>query len=75
MNSVCSPEHCTSTPEVVCRCLQVTRGFIRFTLETVEVCSFRELCQETGAGTGCTVCHKQLKAMLEEHQRSEAAAA
>jgi bacterioferritin-associated ferredoxin len=53
---------CTDT--IVCHCLQVTESTV---LEAAERCPFRtlaEISRETGAGTGCTACHRRLRRLV-----------
>jgi bacterioferritin-associated ferredoxin len=73
--SVCSPDDCrTCDDRVVCRCLQVTEEQVVFAITTLEVRNLRELRQTTGAGDGCTACHRKLKALLQEHVYSDSEA-
>lgn len=55
---------------VVCRCLGVTEDVILSALTTGLVQSVRDLGRCTGAGTGCTACHAQLRRYLAEHAYS-----
>ncbi|MCE9605565.1 MAG: (2Fe-2S)-binding protein [Planctomycetia bacterium] len=46
---------------VICRCLQVRESAV---VEAVEVSGCQSLCQlacSTGAGSGCTACHRKLR--------------
>jgi bacterioferritin-associated ferredoxin len=59
-----------STETIICHCLQISESTI---VDAVGVCgmsSFKEVCHETGAGTGCTACHLRLKAMIRKARRS-----
>jgi bacterioferritin-associated ferredoxin len=50
--------------QIVCHCLQVTESTVR---EAADRCAFRSLCElvrETGAGSGCTACHRRLRRLL-----------
>jgi len=70
--SVCTPDDCRACDErVVCRCLQVTEEQVVVAIATLEIRSLRELQQTTGAGEGCTACHRKLKALINEHAMSE----
>lgn len=52
---------------LVCSCNQVGEGNIRQAM--AEGCdSLADLCQQTGAGTGCGSCKPEVAAMLEENQ-------
>ena len=71
----CTTEDCRTCPaQVVCRCLKVTEEQIVVAITTLEVRTLRELRQTTGAGDGCTACHRKLKALLAEHVLSESEA-
>lgn len=57
-------EQCSFCDPVVCRCLQVTESTI---LEAAHRCPFSslaEIARETGAGTGCMACHRQLRRLV-----------
>ena len=72
-NSSCTLDDCrTCLEQVVCRCLQVTEEQIVVAITTLEVRNLRDLRRETGAGDGCTACHRKLKALLNEHVYVEA---
>lgn len=50
---------------VVCHCLQITESTLR---DAAAVCPFRSLSQisrETGAGSGCTACHRRLRRFID----------
>ncbi len=51
--------------EVVCRCLDVTDVEILASIETLGAESVKEVGRCTGAGQGCTVCHRTIRALLE----------
>ena len=74
MRTFCShPEHKTGCPDkVVCRCLGVTEAEIVTALTTLPISTLKELRACTGAGDGCTACHKQLRAYLEPYAPAEA---
>lgn len=64
---------CRSCPgRVICRCLQVTEGALLRVLGDGAACSLREIRQRTGAGDGCTACHRLLRQFLD--RRGELAA-
>ena len=68
MNDFCSAGNCDGCPDrVVCNCLQVTEGELVQALTTVELRSVRDIRRHTGAGDGCTACHKALVKYLERH--------
>jgi bacterioferritin-associated ferredoxin len=62
---------CSSCPavgscpdRVVCRCLKVTEESIIVAIRTHDARTIRELRTITGAGDGCTCCHKELRQYL-----------
>jgi bacterioferritin-associated ferredoxin len=62
------PGPCSGCPDrVVCRCLKVTEDTIVTAITTLGLRTVREVRVETGAGDGCTCCHKQIRALLEAH--------
>ncbi|HEX4611173.1 MAG TPA: (2Fe-2S)-binding protein [Urbifossiella sp.] len=52
---------------VVCRCLKVTEGRIVEAVTTLGLRTVKEVRLATGAGDGCTCCHKQIRALVEAH--------
>lgn len=52
------------TDEIVCRCLQVSEAEIKTAAEIAEIPTVRCIGHLTGAGTGCTVCHRRIRAIL-----------
>lgn len=52
--------------KLVCSCNNVGAGNISEAIEEEEAYDFNELCQHTGAGTGCGSCKPEIKAILEE---------
>jgi bacterioferritin-associated ferredoxin len=50
---------------VVCRCLKVTEEVVITAVTAHGVRTVKELRQVTGAGTGCTCCHQELRVYLE----------
>lgn len=64
----CTPDDCRSCDaQFVCRCLQVTQEHLVVTITTLGLRTLREVRQKTGAGDGCTACHRKLKSLLQEH--------
>ncbi len=56
-----------------CACLKVTERQLREAIEESGVHSFRELMYETGAGSGCTACHKRIERYLASWSESTSA--
>ncbi len=52
---------------VVCHCLQVTEEVLQAALRTFELRTVKEVRQHTGAGDGCTACHRAIRQLLEHH--------
>jgi bacterioferritin-associated ferredoxin len=55
---------------MICHCLQVTEDMLRGALATLELRSLRDLREATGAGDGCTACHRRLRQILDESRAS-----
>lgn len=66
METVVTQKRCQDcSARVVCRCLQITEEKVVDALITLGISSIKELKQATGAGDGCTCCHKELKALID----------
>jgi NAD(P)H-nitrite reductase large subunit len=52
---------------IVCRCLKVTEGRIVEAVTTLGLRTVKDVRAVTGAGDGCTCCHKQIRALIEAH--------
>jgi NAD(P)H-nitrite reductase large subunit len=73
MDSCCTPESCLNCPgRIVCRCLQVTESVLVEALTTLNLRTVRDVRRHTGAGDGCTACHRRLKQYLEQYAYSSA---
>jgi bacterioferritin-associated ferredoxin len=70
-NRVCSdpcPGPCSGCPDrVVCRCLKVTEAAVVDAIVTLGLRTVKQLAVATGAGDGCTCCHRELRELLEVH--------
>jgi bacterioferritin-associated ferredoxin len=51
---------------LICRCLQVTEETLLDALSRTEIRTVKELRVHTGAGDGCTACHRLLQKYLEQ---------
>ena len=60
-----APDCSTCPARLVCRCLQVTEDALLAALEAGGIQTLPDLRRCTGAGNGCTACHRQLKGYLE----------
>ena len=59
---------CSGCPDrVVCRCLKVAEETIVDAIVTLGLRTVRDLRDATGAGDGCTCCHRELHALIEVH--------
>jgi bacterioferritin-associated ferredoxin len=56
---------CSTT--LVCRCLKITEARLIEALTSLGVRTIAELRAQTGAGDGCTACHKILQQYLHRH--------
>jgi bacterioferritin-associated ferredoxin len=52
---------------VICRCLGVTEATLVEVIATLELRTIKEVGQHTGAGDGCTCCHRLLAQYLDQH--------
>lgn len=58
---------CDACPaKLVCRCLKVTEEEVVTALAIHGVESVKELRRLTGAGDGCTACHRKLNLLIEQ---------
>lgn len=57
---------------IICHCLQVTESEIRDAITIRGCCSLNDIRQCTGAGTGCTACHRRIYELLCEENVSAA---
>jgi NAD(P)H-nitrite reductase large subunit len=59
---------CAGCPDrIVCRCLKVAEGAIVDAVVSLGLRTIKEVCSATGAGEGCTCCHRQIRALLDQH--------
>lgn len=79
-DAACGGE-CRSCPSVgscgsrfACKCLKVTEHDVVTAIRTVGLTTIAELKAATGAGDGCTCCHKQLQQYLTVYGRPAVAA-
>jgi bacterioferritin-associated ferredoxin len=57
---------CDTCPgRMVCHCLQITEELLLEALEAFDLRTVHEVRQHTGAGDGCTACHRQLRRFIE----------
>ncbi len=51
---------------MICHCLQVTEEMVQEALAVLEAPTLEQLRVATGAGDGCTACHRRLRQYLSE---------
>jgi len=51
---------------MICHCLQISRQQLEEALGRQPLFTVNELRKHTGAGDGCTSCHRALKQLLQE---------
>lgn len=51
---------------MICHCLQVTEEMVQEALAVLEARTLENLRAATGAGDGCTACHRRLRKYLSE---------
>ena len=69
-------ERCSTCPgRFVCRCLRITEEMLVEALAAHDLRTVTDIRRVTGAGDGCTCCHKQIRALLEVHVSTGALAA
>jgi bacterioferritin-associated ferredoxin len=56
--------------QVVCRCLNITADMVIDTVTAHNVRSLKELRVLTGAGDGCTCCHRRLQDLIDQFSPS-----
>ncbi len=66
-----STNSCPDCPgRLVCRCLRVTEAVLVSALTTGEIRSVQDIRRCTGAGDGCTACHRLLRRYLDGNAHS-----
>jgi len=63
-------ERRTASDPIVCRCLQVTEAALVEALETQPISTLQEVIHCTGAGDGCTACHRVIREYLRRRSYS-----
>jgi len=63
----CTRKGCGVCPQrLVCECLNITEAALVEALTGRDIKTVKDIRRLTGAGDGCTVCHKLLKTYLED---------
>jgi bacterioferritin-associated ferredoxin len=74
MSPTCDRSQCGDCPgRIVCRCLQVTEEAVQDAIATFALTTLKQVREVTGAGDGCTCCHKRLSLLLAQAQSSSSA--
>jgi bacterioferritin-associated ferredoxin len=59
---------CAGCPKrLVCHCLRVSEADLRQALVTFDLRTIKDVRRHTGAGDGCTGCHRRLATYIEEY--------
>ena len=66
----CPDSRAIGSDKVVCSCLRVTAAELTEAMDSCEIRTLKDIRRETGAGSGCMVCHRLLKKYLERHSGS-----
>jgi bacterioferritin-associated ferredoxin len=73
MEAFCTQDRCGECPgRLICHCLQVTEDALQAAVATFALRTVSEIRQVTGAGTGCTACHRRLHNYLDQAGYSSA---
>jgi bacterioferritin-associated ferredoxin len=69
MNSCPAPasDRGTCPARLICRCLQVSEDVLLAALHRFELRTVQEVREHTGAGDGCTACHRAIRRLLARH--------
>lgn len=72
MDSLCPFDSCQNCPaEFLCHCLRVTEEMLTEAVERYGLRTLNDVRRHTGAGEGCTACHRKIRMHLEViHQSS-----
>jgi bacterioferritin-associated ferredoxin len=66
MDACTTRNDCTGCPgRMICHCLQVTEDMLLDALAVLDLRSVMDVRQHTGAGDGCTACHRRIRAFIE----------
>ncbi|MBI1916997.1 MAG: (2Fe-2S)-binding protein [Planctomycetes bacterium] len=74
MESPCTSNGCGDcTERYACHCLGITADQVIQAVTTLGLRTLDELRQQTGAGAGCTACHRRLRLLIHRHAQSSSA--
>jgi len=63
-----SSADCSET--IVCHCLGISESTVADTVAVCGLATIKEVCRETGAGSGCTACHARLRELLRKAKQA-----
>ncbi len=63
-----STTDCSET--MLCHCLEIGESTVADAIAICGLTTVKDVCRETGAGTGCTACHARLKELLRKTSQS-----
>jgi NifU-like protein len=49
---------------IICHCLAISESTVADAVAVCGLATVKEVCRETGAGSGCTACHARLRELL-----------
>jgi bacterioferritin-associated ferredoxin len=55
---------------IVCHCLGISESTVADAVAICGMSTIKEVCRETGAGSGCTACHARLRDLLRTSNQS-----
>ena len=71
LENCCPGNGCGDCPgRYACRCLRITEEEVVQAVTTLRLRTVDELRRHTGAGDGCTACHRTLRLLLHQHAQS-----
>jgi bacterioferritin-associated ferredoxin len=65
-NPLTTDDDAGPTQRLVCHCLKVTETVVVRTIAALGLRTLKEVRLQTGAGDGCTCCHKRLLTYLQQ---------
>jgi bacterioferritin-associated ferredoxin len=66
----CTFNHdCTGCPDrILCHCLRITEEAVAGAVSLFGLTTIKEVRERTGAGDGCTACHRRLRLLLKQQR-------
>lgn len=55
---------------IVCHCLGISESMVADAVAVCGIATVKDVCRETGAGSGCTACHAGLRELLRKSSQS-----